>query len=115
MRGMRVPRHVPEAGLIDLLEDGGSPSDRRHLDACASCAERLAVVRAGLGLARTTDVPEPSPLYWESFRRQVGQRIQTAPEPSRHRFLLWGPALAAAAAVVAVVVLGPLSPQVSPS
>jgi hypothetical protein len=110
-----MSRHVPEAALIDLLEGGGSSEGRRHLEACPVCGDRFGALRGGLELARSTEVPEPSPLYWESFRRQVGQKIQAAPEPSRHRVLLWAPALMAAAAVIAVVALGPLSPHVRPS
>ena len=108
--------HPAEDALMDLLEDRGSSPARAHVAQCAHCQARLAEAREGLELALTADVPEPSPLYWQSFRTQVGSRIEAgpAPAPSWRRLLLspWLPAVAAAAVVIAVLV--PRAPEPSP-
>jgi hypothetical protein len=61
------------------------------------------VDEAALGLALTheAEVPEPSPLYWEAFRRQVGRRILSEDRTSWRWRLV--PLLAAAAALVVIV------------
>ena len=76
------------------------PSARTSL-ACARCTERVEEARAGLLLARRADVPEPSPLYWEAMRRNVGRRI--AEEPRRREARAWlAPVLVAATAILVV-------------
>jgi hypothetical protein len=93
---MRV--HLSEESTIDALQGEAPPEVRRHLEACPECSGRLAAAREALALAVDAEVPEPPPLYWEAFRRQVGCRV--AEEP-RRRLLPWlVPALAAAAAVL---------------
>jgi hypothetical protein len=97
-----MTRHVPDESLPDLAEGGGSDADRVHAAACGPCAARVEEAREVLALARRADVPEPSPLYWEAMRRNVGRRIGEEP----HRAPRWAwLAPVAAAAVVAVVVL----------
>jgi hypothetical protein len=100
--------HIPEQKLLDVLEGTGA-ADRAHVDGCAQCRTRVAEAQAGLALAVGAEVPEPSPLYWESLRRQVSRRVD---EESERRPAFWrrvwpGPALAAAAA--AAVVAGVVS------
>jgi hypothetical protein len=99
--------HFDETALIDLLDGQGSSTQRAHLDACAGCRGELDALRAAL--ARTADaaVPEPSPLYWEHFPRQVNERID-APATSPWTFWIRGPrlALVSAAAVMFAVLIG---------
>lgn len=73
--------HIQDEEWIVLVEEGGDAEQRAHVSACASCQQTLAEVRDGWELAREADVPEPSPVYWEAFRRGVGRRIaqQAAP------------------------------------
>jgi hypothetical protein len=92
--------HLQEEALIDVLEGVAAPSVRAHAAACAECGARLAGAASGLELARGAEVPEPSPLYWHSFRSQVGSRIEAEPV-SRWKHVFASPWLAAAAAVVA--------------
>jgi hypothetical protein len=101
--------HVSDEALAELLEEAGSAADREHAASCPACGTRLSEARAELELARSADVPEPSPLYWEAFRRNVGRRIAEEPGP-RWRWGLWVPlatVAAAAAFAVAVVVRTP--------
>lgn len=97
--------HVSEQELMDLVEGTAAASPRAHAEACAGCRARVEEPREGLLLARDADVPEPAPLYWEAFRRQVGRRISDeAPLGRRWRLV---PAFALLAAVVAVAVFAP--------
>jgi hypothetical protein len=108
-----MARHLSDEALLDALE-GNTPA-RAHLDSCADCAGRLAEVADGLGLARGARVPEPSPLYWEAFRHQVGRRIETEGAGRSWRWA-WMPLVAAAAAVALVVGLPLLkAPSVPPA
>jgi len=94
-----MARHLAEDEIMDVLEERAGSAERAHLAACGDCAARLADVSEGLVLAREADVPEPSPLYWEAFRRQVGRRIVAEPAPRRWAWLV---PLASAAAVALV-------------
>jgi hypothetical protein len=98
-----MTRHVSDESLADVAEGGGSEADRAHVLACRPCAARVEEAQALLALARRTDVPEPSPLYWDAMRQSVGRRI--AEEPRRAPRWAWLGPLAAAAAVVAVFAL----------
>jgi hypothetical protein len=96
---MPMRRHIAEDEWIDLAAGAGEPEPRRHVEECEACRRTLAEVRAGWDLSREADVPEPSALYWESFRRGVEQRIAaegaglsraprlTAPGPRRWALL----------------------------
>lgn len=104
-----MAKHLTEEVLLAAAHGDEDPALRTHLEVCAACRERLAEAKEGLDLARgASDVPEPSPLYWESFRLQVGQRIAAEGEPSGpvafwRRFGLASliPAVAAVALLVA--------------
>lgn len=100
-----MARHLSDEALLEALEEN-TPAIA-HLDSCAECAGRLAEAAAGLGLARDAQMPEPSPLYWEAFRHQVGRRIETdgGGRSGSWRWA-WMPLVAAAA--VAIVVAVPL-------
>jgi len=99
-----MARHLSEDEIIDSLEERAGPAVRGHLESCGACAATLALAAEGLTVAREAEVPEPSPLYWEAFRRQVGRRIGTEAPPRRRAWLL-PLATAAAAMLVAVPLL----------
>jgi hypothetical protein len=97
---MRV--HLSEESTIDAVNGEASPEVRRHLEACPECSARVAECAAACDLAVGAPVPEPPPLYWETFRKQVGRRV--AEETGRRRLSPWlAPVLAAAAAVLIAV------------
>lgn len=99
-----MTRHLTDEQLMDLLEDEAEASQRTHAGECAACAVRLAGLSDTLRTARGADVPEPSPLYWEAFRRNLDRRL--AQEPRAARPWAWlVPLLATAAAVAMVVAL----------
>lgn len=95
-----MARHVSDREMMQLLDSGGGPA-RDHVGACPACRLRLEDAREGLRAAQEAEVPEPSPLYWEAFRRQVGRRISEEPRG----FERWrlAPAFALAAAVALAV------------
>lgn len=105
--------HVPDEALVDLALGAGSAEDRAHASACGACGPRVAELRETLELARQAEVPEPSPLYWDAMRNGVSRRI--AEERRLPRFVILVP-LAAAAALVAVLWMGPRAapPRESP-
>jgi len=109
--------HLTDEKLMDTLFGTLDVPASAHLAACPACAARLEEVRAGLDAARTAEVPEPSPLYWEAFRRQVGGRIEREGAARRWRWTLV-PAFAAAAALLVLVPLswrGPAVPSPAPA
>ena len=78
-----MARHLTEEALLAAAQGDEEKSALAHLEGCGACRERVAQGREGLDLARlASDVPEPSPLFWESFRLQVGQRIAAEREAS---------------------------------
>lgn len=98
-------RHASDQDLMDVLGGAAEPRQRAHVEECAGCRARLAEARHGLLLAREAGIPEPSPLYWEAFRRQVGRRISDEP-PALWRWRL-APALAVLGVLVAVGIVVP--------
>lgn len=111
--------HLLPATLLDLAEGQPAPSETRaHLASCPACRAQIEQLQQDLALLPEVDVPEPSPLYWAAFRRELADRVRELPTNRRAERWLWAPALAAAA--VAVVVLlprtarAPQSPRSSP-
>ena len=96
---MRV--HLSEESTIDAVHGEAPPDVRRHLEACPECAARVAEAQGALALAVDAEVPEPPPLYWETFRTQVGRRVAEEPRRSLVPWLV--PVLATAAAVLIAV------------
>lgn len=101
--------HLSEERLLDVLEGNALAASRAHAETCARCSERLQSARAGLLLAREADaLPEPSPVYWDAFRRQLDRLILGGAGA-------WGwglrPALATAAALAVLLTLLPGSPS----
>jgi hypothetical protein len=95
-----MSKHLSNERLIDVLERTASPRDREHARSCDVCRARVEEATQGLDLAREGDMPEPPPLYWEAFRRQVSRRLAT--EGRAGWWWRLGPALAAAAALLAM-------------
>jgi hypothetical protein len=90
--------HLADDAVLDVLEGRETEGARAHVASCPECRQHVHEARQGLALLADVDVPEPSPLYWASFRRQVERRLES---PARRlaRPALLAPLLAAAAAV----------------
>jgi hypothetical protein len=96
-----MAKHLSEERLLDVVEGAADEGARSHVTACPACRRRVDEAALGLALAYEADVPEPSPLYWEAFRSQVGRRILSEDRTSWRWRLV--PLLAAAAALVVIV------------
>lgn len=106
--------HLSEETLMDVVDGTASPGAREHAASCESCRARVAEAAEAWGLAADSVVPEPSPLYWEAFRRQVGRRIEGERRPGAWR-PAWLLPLAAAAAALLVALPVVRSPRAVPS
>ena len=99
--------HLSDESLMDALDGPPGGAAARHLAACPGCAARLAEAREGLALVQAVEIPEPPAFYWQSFPRKVAARLAAEGRSVRPwRGWLW-PALAAAGALVAAVLLVP--------
>lgn len=106
--------HLPEEALMDVVDGTAAPSARAHVEGCPSCRTRVAEAAAIWALVQEAVVPEPSPLYWEAFRRQVDRRIQGEGRRS-HWLRLLVPLAAAAGLVLALPHGNGPAPVPSPS
>jgi hypothetical protein len=75
-------KHLTNPELIDFVE-GRLPADRAgHAASCDRCRAEADGLRAGLALASTDEVPEPSPLYWDHFSARVADAVRDEPPAS---------------------------------
>ena len=89
-----MTNHLSSQEFVSALEgrdgkdgkDCGLPAARQsHLDGCESCQAQVAELRALLEDAgHATDVPEPSPLFWDHFQARVLTAVQSEGQPARH-------------------------------
>jgi hypothetical protein len=116
-------RHLSADERLTLIE-GDEEEAHPHLASCARCRAEIAGARAVLQEARAEEVPEPSPLFWESLSRRVSEETSAT---SARRTRIWRPFLRSlapltvgvGALVVAVVVdhasrSGPVAPAPAP-
>jgi hypothetical protein len=117
-----VTRHLAPEEFVDLLDGTLVVSDRPHLTECDQCRAQLAELRESWQQAVETQVPEPSPLFWDHFSARVHEAI-TAEESARRRWswphLSWRviavtSAVAVLAFVVTLVVRQPAAPSEPP-
>ena len=109
---MTMRTHLEDDVLMDVLEGRAPAAAARHVAECASCAARVEEARAALFAVAGAEAPEPSPLFWTSFRARVREGIGAEGVASRRWRALVAPAFLAAAATVAVVSFVPVSPSV---
>ena len=76
--------HLSSQEFVTALDKELTPARREHLEACASCQEQVAELRALTEeAAHDADVPEPSPLFWDHFQTRVLTAVQSE-EPARN-------------------------------
>jgi len=107
---MTMRSHLEDDVLLDVIEGAASVEATRHAEACPECGGRLAEARAGMAMALAADAPEPSPLFFDAFRRRVAVEIAAAERPARSFGRFMAPALLATAATVAVLSFVPRDP-----
>lgn len=105
--------HLSEERLLDVLEGNADAAACAHAEACPRCGERLESARGGLSLAREAGaIPEPSPLYWDAFGRQLDRLVLGGAGAWNWG---WRPAFATAAALAVLIALVPGSPSREPA
>lgn len=111
-----MTHHLSAEELVAVL-DGVLGADRgRHLDGCEACRRAVADLESVMArVTQASDVPEPSPLFWDhlSARVQSATAAERMPEASRWPWL-WRPAMAAAAAAVLLIAVVVSRPSVVP-
>jgi hypothetical protein len=70
--------HLTPDELIDALDAALPPGRRAHLDTCERCRREATDLHALLGDVRASQVPEPSPLFWDHFSARVRAAVTTA-------------------------------------
>src|SRR5262249_18627870 len=67
--------HLSPEDLVDIAEGSRSESASPHLSGCEVCQAQVRDLRAMLSAARDTDVPEPSPLFWDHLSSRVSEAV----------------------------------------
>ena len=94
--------HLSPAEGIDALDGALSPDRRVHLDECPQCRADVAALAETARQVELSDVPEPSPLFWDHQAARIAEGV--AAEPARPRS--WLPRLAWGGAVAVAIVAG---------
>jgi anti-sigma factor RsiW len=107
-------RHLSPRELVDAADAALGPDRLRHLERCERCRAELAGLRQSIErVSETSDVPEPSPLFWDHLPERV--RRTTSSESIGQawwRVPGWRALAVAAPAVIAVLVLVAVERQV---
>jgi hypothetical protein len=101
--------HLTPDERLALIEAEEAPR-HPHLAACARCRAGIDAARAALAEARSVEVPEPSPLFWDHLSARISTAAAAEPEAPRSRRVWWRmlvPSAVALGAVVLAVWLGP--------
>ena len=111
-----MSEHLRHEEFVDALEDSLDPERQAHLDGCVECQASIAQLAETLQAARSVDLPEPSPLFWDHFSDRVRQT--TALEPAATPW--WRPQgwlrpVAVAAVVAAAVLVAVYRPAPKPA
>lgn len=73
---MRHRGHLTPDETIDLVDGRASDAVREHAASCVACRRQGELVAEAVALARTDEVPEPSPLFWDRLSARVGEAIR---------------------------------------
>lgn len=109
--------HLTPDEMIDAVEGTLDLALQSHLARCATCSEQVSQLGVLLREAKSADVPEPSPLFWDHFSTRVRAAIEREPLPERTwrpEWLRWPvlvPLGALAVLVLALVTSMPREPQ----
>jgi hypothetical protein len=97
--------HLTPAEFVDLAEGVYDAASEPHLTECDRCRRQLAEARAMLAAATSSDVPEPSPLFWDHLSARVREAASSEPPPRSAVFFgNWWMRAAAGAAISATIV-----------
>lgn len=97
--------HLTPDELIDAVEGTLAADRQKHVLACATCRDETVRLTAILGETRITDIPEPSPWFWDRFSARVQAAIAEQEIPRARwtpQWLRW-PVLAPLAGLALVI------------
>lgn len=100
--------HLSPDTFVDVLDGTLREDAVPHLRECAVCRAQLAELRVTWQAAVETDVPEPSPLFWDHLSRRVHDAVAAEAAPARrwwHVQWAWRPLGLAGAALAAVALV----------
>lgn len=113
--------HLTDAEFADLLMEDGFPLDRRtHVRNCEACRARATEMESVLARIiehrdpANSDVPEPSPLFWEHLSTRVRDAVSSIPATISWRERLWRPGTAWAAGIASVALAVAISHSMLP-
>jgi hypothetical protein len=110
-------RHLTSEQFVDLAEGTCDEASVPHLQTCHACRRELAALRAALTIVSVadrnpagdaTEVPEPSPLFWDHFSARVRDAVANEGVPARRVSWHWSwprVAMASAAAIAVALVV----------
>lgn len=78
--------HLAPDELIDAIDGTLAAARRGHLDVCDACRGEAARLRDMLSEVRASNVPDPSPLFWDRFSARVRAAIDGQPPAPRTRW-----------------------------
>ncbi len=106
---MTMQGHVTDERWMDVIEGTATSAETAHVESCVMCGEMFRSLREGLAVVRSAEVPEPSPLYWQALRRNLGERIgsEGVRSASLLGFFGWRPALGSLAVLALIAALLP--------
>lgn len=68
-------KHFSPTEFVDFAEGTLAPARAAHAEGCDDCRAQGALVRDAMHLAAASDIPEPSPLFWEHFSARVREGV----------------------------------------
>ena len=102
-------KHLGDTDVVDAVDGRLDAVRESHLAGCQACRARVEESQAWFRTLADIEVPEPSPLFWDSFPARVNRAID-APAAPRGWFtparMAW--TIAAAAVVVLMLLIMPM-------
>jgi len=73
--------HLRDTEFVDFAEGTLAAPRAAHLETCATCRAQAEEVAAALRAVPASEMPEPSPLFWDHFSARVREQVaQETPE-----------------------------------
>jgi anti-sigma-K factor RskA len=110
--------HLRHEDFVDALENTLDAARQKHVETCGECQAAIAKLRETLQDAKSVELPEPSPLFWDHFSDRVREATEHVPASTPW----WQPqgwlrpvaiVATAAAAIALAIVLRP-APDTTP-
>jgi hypothetical protein len=81
-------RHLRPDDFVDVLDGELASAARRHIESCEGCRHRFEALLETMAQASQAGVPEPSPLFWQHFSKNVSDAI-AQDTPAHSAWIEW--------------------------